>query len=165
MLNRSTATSPACGGSLGPLFFPCASTRNRTPTPATPATGAGHPASPTPWSSSASAPMANLRSATPPSAASAGARATSTCCGTATQFESFAHKQVVTCLRLGRRPIPCEAVGKPHPMEPDPRPVRLLLDTDIGSNIDDALALAYLLRHPRCDLLGVTTVSGDVARR
>ena len=41
--------------------------------------------------------------------------------------------------------------------------IPLLLDTDIGSNIDDSLALAYLLRHPRCDLLGVTTVSGDVS--
>ena len=37
---------------------------------------------------------------------------------------------------------------------------RILLDTDIGSDIDDALALAYLLRQPRCELLGVTTVSG-----
>ena len=35
----------------------------------------------------------------------------------------------------------------------------VLLDTDIGSNIDDSLALAYLLRHPGCDLLGVSTVS------
>jgi purine nucleosidase len=50
-------------------------------------------------------------------------------------------------------------------MEPDPQAIPLLLDTDVGSNIDDALALAYLLRQPRCDLLGVTTVSGDVARR
>ena len=41
----------------------------------------------------------------------------------------------------------------------------LLLDTDIGTNIDDALALAYLLREPRCELLGITTVNGDVARR
>lgn len=44
-------------------------------------------------------------------------------------------------------------------------PVPVLLDTDIGTNIDDALALAYLLRHPRCELLGITTVSGDVAKR
>lgn len=44
-------------------------------------------------------------------------------------------------------------------------PLPVLLDTDIGTNIDDTLALAYLLRHPRCDLLGVTTVSGDVAKR
>lgn len=41
----------------------------------------------------------------------------------------------------------------------------LILDTDIGSDIDDAVALAYLLRQPRCELLGITTVTGDVARR
>jgi purine nucleosidase len=40
-----------------------------------------------------------------------------------------------------------------------------LFDTDIGTNVDDALALLYLLRQPRCELLGVTTVSGDVRRR
>ena len=44
-------------------------------------------------------------------------------------------------------------------------PLPVLLDTDIGTNVDDTLALAYLLRHPRCELLGVTTVSGDVAKR
>ncbi len=43
--------------------------------------------------------------------------------------------------------------------------VPVILDTDIGSDIDDAVALAYLLRQPRCELLGVTTVTGDVARR
>ncbi len=41
----------------------------------------------------------------------------------------------------------------------------MLLDTDIGSDIDDAVALAYLLRQPRCELLGVTTVTGDVQKR
>ena len=43
--------------------------------------------------------------------------------------------------------------------------ISVLLDTDIGSDIDDAVALAYLLRQPRCQLLGVTTVSGDVSKR
>jgi purine nucleosidase len=43
--------------------------------------------------------------------------------------------------------------------------IALLLDTDIGSDIDDAVALAYLLRQPRCELLGITTVSGDVQQR
>ena len=43
--------------------------------------------------------------------------------------------------------------------------VPLVLDTDIGSDIDDAVALAYLLRQPRCELLGVTTVTGNVAQR
>ena len=41
----------------------------------------------------------------------------------------------------------------------------ILLDTDIGSDIDDAIALAYLLGQPRCELLGITTVTGDVDRR
>lgn len=38
---------------------------------------------------------------------------------------------------------------------------KILFDTDIGSDIDDALALAYLLCEPRCDLLGITTVTGQ----
>ncbi|MCW3100893.1 MAG: Inosine-uridine nucleoside N-ribohydrolase [Chthonomonadaceae bacterium] len=41
----------------------------------------------------------------------------------------------------------------------------VLLDTDIGSDIDDAVALAYLLRQPACELLGITTVSGEPERR
>lgn len=41
----------------------------------------------------------------------------------------------------------------------------LVLDTDIGSDVDDALALAFALRHPEIDLRAVTTVSGDTARR
>ena len=44
-------------------------------------------------------------------------------------------------------------------------PLPLLLDTDIGSDIDDAVALAYLLAQPRCQLLGITTVSGEPHRR
>ncbi len=42
---------------------------------------------------------------------------------------------------------------------------KVLLDTDIGSDIDDAIALAYLLSQPRCELLGITTVTGEAARR
>lgn len=43
--------------------------------------------------------------------------------------------------------------------------VPILLDTDPGSDIDDALAISYLLSQKQCDLLGVTTVTGDVAKR
>ncbi len=38
---------------------------------------------------------------------------------------------------------------------------KILLDTDIGSDIDDAVALAYLLMQPEAEILGVTTVSGQ----
>jgi inosine-uridine nucleoside N-ribohydrolase len=43
--------------------------------------------------------------------------------------------------------------------------VKILLDTYIGSDIDDAVCLAYLLAHPGCELLGITTVSGEAVRR
>ena len=42
---------------------------------------------------------------------------------------------------------------------------KVLLDTDIGSDIDDAVALAYLLAQPECDLIGITTVTGEVDKR
>jgi purine nucleosidase len=40
-----------------------------------------------------------------------------------------------------------------------------ILDTDIGTDVDDALALAFAVRHPALDLRAVTTVSGDTVRR
>lgn len=42
---------------------------------------------------------------------------------------------------------------------------KILLDTDIGGDIDDAVCLAYLLREPQCALLGVTTVCGGSEKR
>lgn len=50
-------------------------------------------------------------------------------------------------------------------MAPVNERIPVLLDTDIGSDIDDALCLAYLLRQPRCELVGITTVSGEPQRR
>ena len=38
---------------------------------------------------------------------------------------------------------------------------KILLDTDIGGDIDDAICLAYLLTEPQCELVGITTVCGD----
>ncbi len=45
------------------------------------------------------------------------------------------------------------------------RRIPILLDTDIGTDIDDAFALALILQSPEVDLLGVTTVSGDTQAR
>lgn len=42
---------------------------------------------------------------------------------------------------------------------------KILLDTDIGGDIDDAVCLAYLLKEPRCKLLGITTVCGESEKR
>ena len=41
----------------------------------------------------------------------------------------------------------------------------VILDTDIGTDIDDAYALAAIVHHPELKLVGVTTVSGDTAAR
>ena len=42
---------------------------------------------------------------------------------------------------------------------------KILLDTDIGTDVDDAVALAYLLAQPECELLGITTVTGQAVER
>lgn len=44
-------------------------------------------------------------------------------------------------------------------------PTKILLDTDIGTDIDDAVCLAYLLSQPECDLVGITTVTGETEKR
>ena len=42
---------------------------------------------------------------------------------------------------------------------------KVLLDFDIGTEIDDAIALAYLLANPECDLVGITTSCGESIKR
>ncbi len=44
-------------------------------------------------------------------------------------------------------------------------PLPIILDTDIGTDVDDCLALALLLGSPEAELVGVTTVYGDVLLR
>ncbi len=43
--------------------------------------------------------------------------------------------------------------------------IAVLLDTDPGNDIDDALAISYLLSEPLCDLVGITTVTGETMKR
>jgi purine nucleosidase len=42
---------------------------------------------------------------------------------------------------------------------------KVVLDTDIGTDVDDALALTVLLGSPEVELIGITTVYGDVRLR
>jgi inosine-uridine nucleoside N-ribohydrolase len=46
-----------------------------------------------------------------------------------------------------------------------PPPIKLLLDTDVGTDVDDALAIGLALASPEIELRAVTTVSGDVRLR
>lgn len=43
--------------------------------------------------------------------------------------------------------------------------MKILLDTDPGSDIDDLLTLAYLLSRPECEILGITIATGQPRRR
>lgn len=43
--------------------------------------------------------------------------------------------------------------------------MRVWIDTDVGSDVDDALTIAYVLRHPDLELAGISTVFGDVELR
>lgn len=42
---------------------------------------------------------------------------------------------------------------------------RIIIDTDIGDDVDDALAIALALRSPEIDILGITTVYKNVEMR
>ena len=44
-------------------------------------------------------------------------------------------------------------------------PKRLWLDTDIGTNVDDAVALLAAVAHPSVELVGLSTVGSDPERR
>jgi len=51
------------------------------------------------------------------------------------------------------------------PLPAAPSKVPIILDTDIGTDIDDAFALALVVNSPELELLGVTTVAGDTQAR
>src|SRR5580692_3909261 len=46
---------------------------------------------------------------------------------------------------------------------PEPEPV--IIDTDVGDDIDDAFALTIALQDPRLEVLGITTAWGDTHTR
>jgi purine nucleosidase len=57
--------------------------------------------------------------------------------------------------------VPTRIACAQQPSAPD----KVILDTDIGDDVDDAFALALLLASPRVELLGVTTAWGDTDLR
>jgi len=65
-------------------------------------------------------------------------------------------------LAAGCAPLSWAAGANPRIRAPKKK---LLLDTDIGSDIDDAVALAYIVMQPDIDLLGITTATGESVKR
>jgi len=61
--------------------------------------------------------------------------------------------------------LPAQTGARRRPPRVPPPPIPILLDTDIGTDIDDAFALALVMRSSELDLVGVTTVSGDTQAR
>jgi purine nucleosidase len=58
------------------------------------------------------------------------------------------------------------APASPAQSAPTPSlPEKVILDTDIGDDIDDAFALALALRSPELQILGITTTFGDTETR
>src|SRR6266498_4321919 len=44
-------------------------------------------------------------------------------------------------------------------------PEKIIIDTDIGDDVDDAFAIALALRSPQLQILGIATTFGDTERR
>jgi inosine-uridine nucleoside N-ribohydrolase len=69
---------------------------------------------------------------------------------------------------LGLTVIQCCFISAACPAKPaltgvGPQPI--IIDTDIGSDIDDAFAIALALQSPELKIVGITTVSGDTVAR
>src|SRR5467141_3703455 len=58
-------------------------------------------------------------------------------------------------------PPACLAQSSPTTAVPE----KVILDTDIGDDIDDAFAVALALRSPELQILGITTTFGDTETR
>jgi inosine-uridine nucleoside N-ribohydrolase len=58
----------------------------------------------------------------------------------------------------------CALMAWPHAQAQQAR-MKVVLDTDIGTDIDDAWALGYALKSPTFELLGVTVTDADTPKR
>ena len=73
----------------------------------------------------------------------------------------------LTCLAIAAS-LPCAAQDSaPSPREKQQTAPteKIIIDTDIGDDIDDAFAVALALRSPELQILGVTTTFGDTEKR
>jgi purine nucleosidase len=52
-----------------------------------------------------------------------------------------------------------------QPLLPSKAQEKIIIDTDIGTDIDDAFAIALALRSPELDIVGISTDSGDTEAR
>ena len=67
---------------------------------------------------------------------------------------------IVLCAILSASPV-CPAQSFPGPAIPE----KVIIDTDIGDDIDDAFAVALALSSPELQILGITATFGDTETR
>lgn len=59
--------------------------------------------------------------------------------------------------------LPCRLLGQAVPTKTSPE--KVIIDSDIGDDIDDAFAVALALRSPELEILGISTTFGDTETR
>jgi len=73
--------------------------------------------------------------------------------------------RILGCAILTASPV-CSGQSSPTPAVPEKAlPEKVIIDTDIGDDIDDAFAVALALRSPELQILGITTTFGDTETR
>ena len=61
--------------------------------------------------------------------------------------------------------VPISFAQTPKPTQTQAAPEKVIIDTDIGDDIDDAFAIALALKSPELEILGISTTFGDTEAR
>ena len=72
---------------------------------------------------------------------------------------------ILFCAANAASPICSAQAPPPPPIYHKAPPEKVIIDTDIGDDIDDAFAVALALRSPELQILGITTTFGDTETR
>ena len=72
---------------------------------------------------------------------------------------------ILFCVANAALPISSAQTPPPPPIYHKGPPEKVIIDTDIGDDIDDAFAVALALRSPEMQILGITTTFGDTETR
>src|SRR5882757_5761671 len=72
---------------------------------------------------------------------------------------------ILFCAANAALPIYSAQAPPPPPIYHKAPPEKVIIDTDIGDDIDDAFAVALALRGPELEILGITTTFGDTETR
>ena len=77
---------------------------------------------------------------------------------------AFSRELILSTLLLSLAVLTCHAAGQAVRTNPA-KPELVIIDTDIGDDIDDAMAVGLALSSPELKILGITAAWGDTALR